>query len=141
MKTVYLVVGVPGSGKSWCCEQLQSQFYYVHHDGYIGHINQPEKYVAGIVAAAAKANRPILAEAPFSISAIKDPLEKQGFDVRPVFILEPEGVLRARYLAREKKEIPKGHLTRQKTYAERAALWKSFVGTSTQVHAYLRGIK
>lgn len=139
MNLVYLIVGCPGSGKSWVCDQLTDLFEYVHHDGYIRHINQPEVYVEAILEAGAKASRPLLAEAPFSISQIKEPLESEGFEVVPLFILEDEEVLRERYLEREGRDIPKGHLTRQKTYAERAEEYGAFSGTSQEVLDYLKG--
>ena len=47
MKTVYLVVGVPASGKSWVCEQLKDKFEYVHHDGFI-YLKQPGAYLNAI---------------------------------------------------------------------------------------------
>lgn len=137
MKSIYLVVGVPGSGKSWVCEQLRDKFEYVHHDGYIGHIKQPEVYVDAILQKAKSATKPLLTEAPFSISQIKDPLEAQGFKVIPVFILEDPRIVSERYQKREKKQIPTGHLTRMETYRSRAREWGSFFGTSQQVLEHL----
>lgn len=140
MKPVYLVIGVPSSGKSWIASQLTS-FTYVHHDGYIGHINQPRVYVKEIVKQAMVSDKPILAEAPFSISQIKDPLEARGIKVIPVFIIEDHKVLNDRYWERERKPIPQGHLTRQQTYKKRATEWKSFMGTSSECLEFLRGVK
>ncbi len=31
---IYLVCGVPGSGKTWVCKQLTDKFQYVAHDDY-----------------------------------------------------------------------------------------------------------
>lgn len=135
---IYLVVGVPGSGKSWVCEQLTQQFEYVHHDGFIGHIAQPQVYVAAILEKAETASKPLLTEAPFSISSIKDPLEEAGYSVTPVFIIEEPEVLSSRYFGREGREIPKGHLSRMNTYAERAEEWGAFRGTSSQVLEFLK---
>lgn len=139
MQPIYLVVGVPGSGKSWVCEQLQEKFEYLHHDGYI-YLKKPGAYLKAILDIAPKAIRPLLCEAPFSISETKDPLEKAGYKVIPIFIIEPEHVLKARYFTREKKPIPKGHITRMQTYKERAKLWKSFMGTSKEVFEHLKMI-
>lgn len=136
--TIYLVIGVPGSGKSWICEQLQKEFNYVHHDGYIGHIRQPMAYVKGILKAAENVDRPVLAEAPFSISKIKDPLEKAGYQVTPVFIAEHPRVVAKRYANREGKRIPNGHLTRMNTYKQRAKRWGAFAGTSEQALQFLK---
>lgn len=132
-ETIYLVVGVPGSGKSWICEQLKDRFTYCHHDGYIGHIAHPEAYVDGILEAAKETEKPILAEAPFSVSAIKNPLEWHGHRVVPLYIIEDPSVVAARYQKREGKPIPKGHLTRMNTYAQRAKATKAFHGTSREV--------
>jgi hypothetical protein len=135
---IYLVVGVPGSGKSWVCDQLKHQFEYVHHDGFIGHIAHPEVYVDAILEKAAEATRPLLTEAPFSIRAIKDPLEWAGHKVVPVFIIEDPDVVTARYWKREGRHIPKGHLTRMRTYADRARESRAFQGTSSQVLEHLK---
>lgn len=135
---IYMVVGVPGSGKSWVCEQMQDKFTYVHHDGYIGHIKQPEKYVEAIVEKAAKSSKPMLTEAPFSVSKLKEPLEAQGFKVETVFIIEDDDVVATRYQQREGKEIPLGHITRMKTYKARAEESGSFYGGSEDVLKYLK---
>lgn len=139
MKTAYLVVGVPGSGKSWVCEKLTDKFEYVHHDGFI-YLKQPGAYLRAIFEASKTATRPLLIEAPFSISETKDPLEEAGFKVIPVFILEKPSVVSMRYQKREGKEIPKGHLTRMQTYSERAKKWNAFSGTSSEVLAHLKGV-
>lgn len=139
MTKIYLVVGVPGSGKSWCCEQLVNKFTYVHHDGYI-YLKQPGAYMKAILGALPSATKPLLIEAPFSVSEIMEPLKKEGHDVIPLFIIEPEQVVRDRYFKREKKLIPQGHLTRMQTYRKRAIELKAFQGTSTEVFNYLNAI-
>ncbi len=130
---IYMVIGRPGSGKSWVCEQLRNQYRYVRHDDYI-----ERNYVNEIIGEARIDGKPLLIETPFSVSQIKDPLEAKGFHVTPVFIKEDFDVVRKRYQKREGKPIPEGHLTRQNTYAERAKLWQSYIGTSAEVLAYLR---
>jgi gluconate kinase len=135
---VFLVIGVPGAGKSWVCEQLKDQFQYVHHDGFIGHIKQPEVYANAVIDTARTTTRPLLCEAPFSISKIRDPLVQAGCDVVPVFIVENAEVVSQRYRIREGKPIPQGHLTRMQTYAARAKEWGSFVGTSAEVLRHLQ---
>lgn len=136
MKKAFMVVACPGAGKTWVCEQLKELFDYVHHDLFIG--MEGDRYVREIIQRSLKATKPLLIEAPFSISQIKDPLERQGFDVVPVFIQEDANTIRERYFNREKKEIPKGHITRQATYLDRANQWGSFRGTSTQVLEHLK---
>lgn len=140
VKTVYLVCGVPASGKSWVCQQLTDKFEYVHHDGFVGHINHPEAYVKAVAQAAVSAARPILAEAPFSISSIEQPLTRIGHQVIPFFIIEDEKILRDRYKGRGRHEehIIQGHLSRQKTFLERALTRGAFYGNSTQVLSRLK---
>lgn len=136
MKKAFMVVACPGAGKTWVCEQLKELFDYVHHDLFIG--MEGDRYVREIIARSQNATKPLLIEAPFSISQIKDPLERAGFQITPVFIQEDPKVISDRYMAREKKEIPKGHLTRQETYRQRANEWGAFRGTSTQVLEHLK---
>jgi hypothetical protein len=131
---VFMVIGCPGSGKSWVCEQLKDRFHYVPHDAFLG-----VGYLRAIDKQLRIATKPLLIEAPFSISQIKDPLERAGFTVTPVFIQEAHAVIRARYRAREGKDIPPGHLTRQHTYQQRANLLGAFQGTSSEVLTHLKG--
>ena len=131
-KKIFMVVGCPGSGKSWVCEKLSKQFQYVRHDDHL------KGYVPEIVRQAKTATRPLLIETPFSVSQIKEPLEKQGFEVVPLYIQERAEVIRERYQKREGKDIPEGHLTRQDTYKKRAAEQGAFSGSSTEILQRLR---
>lgn len=133
MTPIYLLIGVPCSGKSWVCEQLSDLFEYVSHDAFMD-----GGYVEALFDAAKRATKPVLAETPFSISQIKNPLEAEGCEVIAVFIIEDPEVLAERYEARESREIPKGHLTRQNTYTERAEELGAFIGTSEEVFSHLR---
>jgi hypothetical protein len=126
MKKAYMVIGCPGSGKSWVCDQIKHLFHYVHHDLYIGMAG--DAYVKAILEASKVAKVPLLIEAPFSISVIMDPLKAAGFHIEPVFIQESPITIAERYLKREKKPIPQGHLTRQNTYLQRARAWNAFCG-------------
>lgn len=136
---MYLIVGAPGSGKTWICSQLEDKFHLIHHDGYI-YLKEPGSYVREILKQAPKAEKPILIEAPFSISQTVEPLEKAGHKITPVFIVETDKVHRDRYVAREKKPIPQGHLTRTRTYLQRARDGKHFYGTSAEVLKHLLSI-
>lgn len=137
MKRVYLIVGVPCAGKSWVCEQVQDKIKYVHHDLYTGMGGRP--YVEAILKALVETDA-VLAEAPFSLSNIVGPLLGAGVEVWPLFIIEPVEVLRARYWKRENKEIPRGHVTRQQTYAQRCEDGGFFRGTSTEVLTHLHDL-
>jgi hypothetical protein len=136
MQKIYLVVGCPGSGKSWVCEQLAGQFNHVPHDDHME--DGGRGYVPALVQAARHGSLPVLAETPFSVSQIVEPLQEYGLVVVPVFIVENEDVLRERYREREGKEIPKGHLTRQITYARRADELGAFCGDSEAVLEHLK---
>lgn len=136
---IYLVVGVPGSGKSWVCEQLQDKFEYIHHDGYI-YLKEPGAYVRVILEKAPTATKPILIEAPFSIRETMEPLVNEGYSVTPVFIIEHPNVVAERYANREGKPIPQGHLTRMNTYRQRALEHGAFMGSSSQVFEYLKSL-
>lgn len=137
-KTAYMVVGCPGSGKSWVCDQLKDKYHYINHDAYIGMAG--DKYVREIIKQSGLANKHILIETPFSMSKIREPLEKQGFKVVPVFIQEDHGTIQNRYEKRENKPIPQGHLTRQNTYLDRAKEGSHFFGTTNQVLEYLNNV-
>lgn len=130
---IYLVIGCPGSGKSWVCEQLRDQYAYVRHDDYLN-----GGYLDAIKTIHKVTTKPLLIETPFSISQVKDPLEKAALPVVPVFIQEHHDVIRKRYRERGSGDLPAGHLARQLTYRQRAQLWQSFQGTSQQVLEYLK---
>ncbi|UGY15143.1 ATP-binding protein [Bradyrhizobium septentrionale] len=136
--TAFLVVGCPGSGKSWVCGQLAGLYHYVPHDQFKA--APGASYTAEICRQSHTAKRPLLIETPFSMSQIVAPLEHVGFHVTPVFIQEHPEVIRQRYWAREGRELPAGHLTRQRTYQERATAMGHFQGTSSQVLEYLRAL-
>jgi uridine kinase len=130
VKPVYLIAGSPGSGKSWVCEQLTKAYKYIPHDDFIG---KEKEYHEALRISAKTGDVPVLTETPFSVSTIKDMLEKRGIPCVPLFIVEPVDVISKRYQQRKGEEIPKGHLTRQNTYLTRAKEWRCFVGTSSEV--------
>lgn len=135
---IFMVIGCPGSGKSWVCEQLRDRFDYVPHDDYAMGVKSTLLYVEAIIAMHRDARKPLLIETPFSVSQIKEPLEAKGFHITPVFIQEHPDVIRDRYRARGSGDLPAGHLSRQKTYAKRATEWQSFQGTSNEVLDFLK---
>lgn len=140
MKNVYLVIGVPASGKSWVCDQLKDIFHYVHHDGFI-YLKDPQAYLREVCKEAITATKPLLIEAPFSMKIMQD-LKNLGFEVMSVFIIEKPELLRRRYAERQRYEphIIQGHLTRQKTFEARACEQAAFMGNSTQVLEHLKGL-
>ncbi len=138
MKTIYLIIGAPGSGKTWVCSQLKNEFSYIPHDNFL---TSEEIYLDELMQEGLRSSKPVLAEIPFSISKFKEPLEAQGFNVIPVFIIEEPDIVRSRYERREGKMIPKGHLTRINTYRERARTYRAFSGTSQEVLEHLKGVR
>lgn len=136
---VYIIVGSPGSGKSWVMNQLKARFHVIEQDDFI---NKRPKYNLALITAAESqtVKNPILTNTPFGVSDLMAFLEQNGVQARPVFLVEPEQVLRDRYRARSGKEIPVGHVTRQLTYRDRAEELGAFIGTSTQVLAHLKGV-
>jgi hypothetical protein len=134
---VYILVGTPGSGKTWVANQLRNQYTVCEHDvhGRAG----PAAYATKIAELSFFATTPILAEVPFSLSQLQDQLMRRGLESRAVFICESEATTQARYEAREGKPIPQGHLTRIVTYRQRAAEQDAPIGTSEQILNYLKG--
>lgn len=135
MKKVYLVCGVPGSGKSWVCEQLLNRFDYVRHDDYI-----QGDYTKGIVYAAKRAEKPVLGDCPFGERVLVQELEKHGLEVTPLFIVEDPQLIKKRYEARDKKPFPPQHLTRAISIKNRAREWQAFSGKPEEVLAYLKDV-
>lgn len=131
---IYLLVGVPSSGKTWVCNQIKANYNFIPHDDYLkgGYIEAIVKEIPS--------DKPLLIEAPFSISQTTTPLEAVGHKVTQVFIIEPEDTLKERYMAREGRNIPPQHMTRQKTYLKRAIEGGHFYGTSSQVLEHLRAV-
>lgn len=140
MKTIYLVVGCPGSGKSWVCEQLVDRFNYIPHDSFMG---KRGDYLVAIEAEARKTRttKPILIETPFSISEPKEPLEKKGYKVETVFIIESSDTILCRYFSRHHSPMDHSRLLKQQdTFKIRSVEYKSFSGTSRQVLDHLKTI-
>ena len=128
---IYLIVGAPGSGKTWVCNQLRANYNYLPHDEF----PTPKAYISAIKRLALISEKPLLIETPFSVSTYMDQLA-----VTPVFLIETPEVTQSRYETRENKPIPKGHLSRIETYKERAAELNAFSGTSTEILEHLKKI-
>lgn len=137
-KVVVLLVGVPAAGKSWTSERLGDKFDYVHHDLFINMTGNA--YLSAIIERSKSATKPLLAEAPFSVSQTQVPLEQKGFRVFPVYLFEEEAELRRRWTERGNVSdaTVRGHLTRQRTYRERARETGAFIGNSAQVLRHLQ---
>lgn len=139
MQNVYLLVGTPGSGKTWVANQLGDRFNVLKHDEWAyGNGQSRASYVEKTIEAARRSQKPVIIETPSSIKQIYEPLIKAGIKVEPVFVLENELTVRSRYMQREGKPIPQQHITRLETYRQRAKEMKAFSGTSNQVLEYLK---
>lgn len=136
MKPVYLVCGVPGSGKSWVCEQLKDKFAYVRHDDWIG-----GDYAAEVAKAARHSGKPVLADCPFAERELRQKISQKGIVVYPVFIVESPQVVQRRYEAREKKPVAKNTLTRAMSIGSRADEWNAPKGTSEEILKMFRELK
>lgn len=136
VQKVYLVCGVPGSGKTWACEQLKDKFTYVPNDEHIGGDHLKEVYRA-----ARSSEKPVLADCPFAERIVRETLTNQGLYVIPVFVVEDPQLIKKRYEAREGKPIPTSHLTRALNMQKRAEDWRAFFGTSEEVFQHLRDLQ
>lgn len=130
---IYMLVGVPGSGKTWVADQVKSELDYLPHDDFPNH----KVYVSAIKQLATNNPKSVLIETPFSVSDIFTPLTESLFRITPLFIIESLETTTQRYEKREGKAIPPGHLTRINTYLDRAYELDAFVGTSEQVLVHL----
>lgn len=126
-KKVFLVCGVPGSGKTWVCKQLTDRFNYLPHDEHY------KDHATAIQVLAKDSERPVITEVPFAERILRETLEKAGLDVTAIFVIEDPEVVKERYETREKKDIPKANITRATSILNRAKEWNCLYGTSTEV--------
>lgn len=131
---LYLVCGVSGSGKTWVCKQLKEKFAYVPHDMHYNGI------IKACMTKAMGTDKPLITESPFGERLQKEDLERVGFHVIPVFVIEDPDLIAKRYIAREGKPIQKAAFTRAHTIINRAKEWNAFYGTSDEVLKYLEKI-
>ncbi len=136
MKPIYLICGVPGSGKSWVCEQLLNKFNYLPHDSYMG-----GGYAEALRMVSRTSSVPVLADCPFAERKLRDDLGRMGIQVQPFFIIEEPSVIQKRYQDRESKPIPRQHLTRAMSIQDRADEWEAPSGTSEEILKILREIE
>src|ERR1700743_73430 len=132
MKTVYLVCGVPGSGKTWLCEQVADKLDFLAHDDF-----PVSDYHKAIKRLAEFSDKPVLAEAPFRVSVLADQLRAEGVEVKEYWVIESDAVTKARYEQRMGKPFPNQHSSNLRRYEERTR-GLSTRGTSSQVLEMLR---
>lgn len=131
---VYLVCGVPGSGKTFVCTQLKEKFNYMPHDM---HFNEDMMHVVERYHSE-RPGVPVITECPFAERKARDVLEAAGFEVRPFFVIETREVVAERFAARENKPASQAALTRAGTIIERAKEWNAPYGKSEEVLELLK---
>jgi RNase adaptor protein for sRNA GlmZ degradation len=141
---IYIVSGVPASGKSWVCNQLKDLFEYVAHDGWsqrdkLGSKDYLAKYARELLEKAKTSAKPVLGDCPFSERELKELLEKGGATPKFIFLKASPADLVSRYKERN-KPLPKGHITRQTSIPERAKEWGSFYGASSEALDHLKDV-
>lgn len=156
ISTVYLIIGVSGSGKSWVSRQLKEKFLYLPHDRCWEHYSaKPDEgddpkwgppgckstHLSQILSKAKDSDKPLITEVPFGERQLKEDLEGRGIKVVPIFIIEDPEIVARRYQNREGKPLPKNVYTRASTIIDRAKEWNAFFGTSSQVLEHLKNVK
>lgn len=126
---IYLLCGVPGSGKTWVAEQLESLFTYVRHD----HFEKRCDLLEAIGQAIAKGEKNLIVDCPFDERTLRSQVEMYGFEVIPIFIVENLGTISARYQQREGKRPTKNILTRARTIMNKVVEWNAVYGTSEEI--------
>ena len=132
MSKVVMLVGVPGSGKSWVIERLNGKFEYVSHD-----THATKEKLAYSVNAAAQGHKPVIVDCPFAERELLERLDKLGLPVTPVFIVEKPETVGERYFQREKRHAPQATITRAATIRDRAKEWGAKYGSSSEILKYL----
>jgi hypothetical protein len=130
---IYMLCGVPGSGKTWVSQQCP-EYTYISHDAY------KTGYADRIAEAAQSSTKPVLIDCPFAERELRDKLQAKGLTVEPKFIVEHPLIVKRRYENREGKPVSAATLTRARTISTRADEWKAYKGTSEQVRQHLKSL-
>lgn len=141
LQPIYLVCGIPGSGKTFVCKQLASRFSYVPHDEHISNQKGESpiyRHKMALLSAARNEGKPVIGECPFMISVMIEELRQAGAIVHPIFVLEPKEVIKKRYEQREGRPIPQQHLTRVDSIMGTARKYAEFSGSSQNVLNYFQ---
>ncbi len=131
---IYLVCGVPGSGKTWVLSHFKDTLHYDQH------FNTPRKVYSDKIIKQQRLNpfKDVVADCPLGISEIVAYIRAEGQDIEPVFIINTPAIISQQYLKREGRPIPKQHLGRINTMITRAKQYGSYQGTSDAVLQYLK---
>lgn len=130
---IFLVCGVPGSGKTWVLKHFTN---VIHYDA---HFSTPRlEYAKRIVKQYKDTTSFVVADCPLGISEIMNELLRSKVPVTLCAIIEAPEVVTLRYFQREGKSIPKQHLSRIKTIVDRCIQYKGVRGTSQQILEYIQ---
>ncbi len=136
--TVYLLCGLPASGKTYICERLG--WSYVPNDSYM---NRESSLVQAVVQIASRARlTPVITDCPFGERVRREMLESMRIQVIPYFVLESVDVLWKRYQARPQRPLKREYfVSRAPGLKQRAIEWRAPHGTSDQILNLLKGVK
>lgn len=130
---IYLLCGVPGSGKSWVINQLKDKYTHVPHDEY-----SRSKLVSIVFELGVRATQSLIIDCPFNERSLREELESNGLKVTPIFIVERPEVVMERYTKREGKAPTKNVITRATTIMNKVVEWDAKYGTSTEILKYFK---
>lgn len=140
---IYLIAGVPCSGKTWVFEQLaknktlQGKYEHLAHDDYIG-----KDYVGSIkekcirLCSSSKSPRVVIIETPFSPTKLGTPLKTEGLQVEEVYLTPGERILRGNNENRGRR-LKEKELKQNQTFLKRAQENNCFHGDALSVMIYL----
>lgn len=132
LQPVYLLCGVPGSGKTWCAKQVAHLAEYIPHDQFY------ENHGHEILKRVQQVTLPIVTECPFAERELRARLEKFGVKVKPYFVIEDPHIVIERYQKREGKRPGQNVITRATTIVKRAEEWGCPMGSSDEILELLK---
>lgn len=131
---IYFLIGVPGSGKTWVMNHLETyDCVLVRYDSY----KDADRFADEIIKLHSRHDHVnIVADIPFGETYIMGKLT----DWFPLYIIETPAIVSERYRQREGREIRDSDLSRIENLRGKAhkAGMGCFAGTSEEVLEYLR---
>lgn len=133
---IYILVGVPASGKTWVCNRIKGMTV-VRNDDYMG---DRSGYVQAIKEAS-KGDKPVLCEAPFAASQLIEMLHSINKPIKQVLVTGPIEEIENRYKERKNGQpFRAAFKTNHRRYEEDPDRFE-FSGTSEEVLKWLEGDK
>jgi 5-methylcytosine-specific restriction endonuclease McrA len=132
LRTVYLLCGANGAGKSWVSSQLDDKFHKLNYD------TLPKDMIQTFLEDA-PGDKPILFELPFKIVNFMNSYGFQ-FNIKPIFIVESDDVIKVRIVGRG-GEFTNNVRKRAKRIREKyVKKYTCFSGTSQECLDYLKKV-